>query len=286
MNRDTYNRSNRNSILCPNCRWLISLDEERCPHCGLRSPGSRWKNLTLGRGLLGPDRIVANIIAVNVGMFILSILLSPGSIGFSGLSFLSPGTRSLLVLGATGTIPIGQLHRWWTLLSASFLHGGIIHILFNMIALRQIAPFVIQEYGAYRMFSIFTIGGVGGFLVSYLAGVPLTLGASAAICGLIGSALYFGKSRGGQYGQMVYQQIGGWAIGIFVFGFLVPGINNWAHGGGLLSGVIAGFLLGYQEKSPENFHHKLIALVCALATIGALLLAVVPVALALAGVFR
>jgi rhomboid protease GluP len=223
--------------------------------------------------LFGADRIIVNIISVNVGMYILSILIKPGSTVLSAnpLSFLSPGATSLLLLGASGTIPIDQLHRWWSVLTASWLHGGILHIFFNMIVLRQIGPFIVQEYGAYRMFSIYTLSGAGGFLASYLAGVPFTIGASAAVCGLIGAALYFGKSRGGQYGQAVYRQVGGWAIGIFLFGFLVPGINNWAHGGGLLCGALTGFLLGYHERDQENYFHKLLAAICVLSTLAALL---------------
>ncbi len=217
-----------------------------------------------------------NIISVNAAMFILSILINPASIGFSAnpLSFLSPGAKTLLLLGASGTYPIDQLYRWWTVLSANYLHGSILHILFNMMALRQIGPLICQEYGSYRMFSIYTVSGVGGFLASYLVGVPFTLGASAAICGLIGAALYFGKSRGGQFGQVVYQQVGGWAIGIFAFGFLVPGIDNWAHGGGMLCGALAGFLLGYRERNEENFYHRLLGVICVLATLAVLIWAV------------
>jgi len=269
-------KQSRNSLLCPNCRRLISADEQSCPYCGLRNPGSRLKQIALGKGLLGPDRIVMNIISVNAAMFILSILMNPASIGFSAnpLSFFSPSAKSLLLLGASGTYPIDQLHRWWTVLSANYLHGSILHILFNMIALRQIGPLICQEYGSYRMFSIYTLSGVGGFLASYLVGVPFTLGASAAICGLIGAALYFGKSRGGQFGQVVYHQVGGWAIGIFAFGFLVPGIDNWAHGGGMLCGALAGFLLGYRERNEENFHHRLLGVICVLATLAVLIWAV------------
>jgi rhomboid protease GluP len=239
----------------------------------LRNPGSRWKSVFLGGGIFSADRIITYIIAVNAGMFVLSLLMNPASTGVSlnPLSFLSPGSRSLLLLGATGRIPIDQFHRWWSVLSANYLHGSILHILFNMIALRQIGPFIIQEYGSYRMFSIFTISGVGGYLVSYWAGVPFTIGASASVCGLIGAALYYGKSRGGYYGQMVYRQVGGWAIGIFAFGFLVPGINNWAHGGGLLCGVLMGLIMGYHERKQEDYVHKLTAWICALATLGVLI---------------
>ncbi len=112
------------------------------------------------------------------------------------------------------------------------------------------------------MFTIYTLGGVCGFFLSVLAGVPFTIGASASVCSLIGAILYFGKSRGGAYGEAIYSQIGGWAISIFLFGFMVPGINNWAHGGGMAAGALLGYLLGYQEHSRENSAHKYLGLSC------------------------
>ena len=167
-------------------------------------------------------------------MFIISILLSTKmvNISFNPLTFLSPDSRSLLVLGATGVLPIDHMHRWWSLLTANYLHGGILHIFFNMVAFRQIAGLIIQVYGIHRMFILYTLGGMAGFLVSYLAHTNFTIGSSAAVCSLIGAALYYGKRRGGHYGNMIYRQIGGWALAIFIFGFLVPGIDNWGHGGG------------------------------------------------------
>ena len=120
------------------------------------------------------------------------------------------------------------------------------------------------------MISIFTLSGVGGYVVSYFAGVPFTLGASAAVCGLIGAALYYGKSRGGYFGQMVYRQVSGWVLGIFIFGFLIPGINNWAHGGGLIGGILTASLMGYKERSTENLLDQGVAGICILATLGAL----------------
>jgi rhomboid protease GluP len=187
--------------------------------------------------------------------------------GMSPFGFLSPDNRILLLLGATGTMPIETFHRWWSLVSASYLHGSLLHLVFNLIALRQLAPLIIQEYGLARMFSIYTLGGIGGFLFSYLAGVPFTIGASAAVCALIGAALYYGKSRGGTYGRQVFQQIGGWAIGIFVFGLLVPGINNWAHGGGMAAGILCGLLMGYQDNRREMLSHRLLGVSCALVTV-------------------
>jgi len=268
--------SHKTSQLCPNCRRLISRDEPRCPYCGIKSPGSWWKNNALLHPLQTPELFLTWLSGLNIALFVLSIILNPGgtSMGMNPFGFLSPDNRSLLLLGATGTMPIEALHRWWSLVSASYLHGSLLHLIFNLIALRQIGPLVIQEYGLARMFSIYTLGGIGGFLLSYLAGVPFTIGASAAVCALIGAALYYGKSRGGSYGQQVYQQIGGWAMSIFVFGLLVPGINNWAHGGGMAAGALCGLLLGYQENRREMLSHRLFGAACAAGTILILLWAV------------
>ena len=117
------------------------------------------------------------------------------------------------------------------------------------------------------------VGGVIGFGVSYLAGVPFTAGASAAVCALIGSILYYGQSRGGVYGQAVVREVGGWIIGLFIIG-LMPGINNWGHGGGVVAGVALGFLLKYRERQQENYLHKVIAGACVVATVLILALAV------------
>ncbi len=245
------------------------MDEPSCPYCGLSNPGSRWKGVFRLKGGLDEESFIKGVIYICGAMFVLSILVNPASTRFSmdPFSFLSPDNRSLLLLGATGTIPIDKFHRWWTLVSANFLHGGILHILFNMMAFRQIAPLILQEYGVYRTVSIFTLGGIGGYAASYLAGTSFTLGASGAVCGLIGSALYYGKSRGGYFGRMVYQQLSGWVIGIVIFGLLFPGIDNWAHGGGLAFGALTGLLLGYQERTTENLFHKTVGGVCILVTL-------------------
>ena len=244
--------------------------------CDTARPGSWWKNNPWTRGLRDPNQFVKTLIAVNVGMYIISILFNPRATGLSlnPLTFLSPSDTSLFLLGATGTVPIDEYHRLWTLISASFLHGGILHIFFNMAALRQLASVVNREFGVYRMFVIYTVGGIIGFSISYLAGVPLTIGASAAVCGLVGAALYYGKSRGGIFGQNLYRQISIWIIFLFVFGLIVPGINNWGHGGGILAGIIFGYLLGYQEKKRENITHKILAAVCAVVTLAVLIWAV------------
>ncbi len=275
------NRPRSQSLLCPNCRRLVSRDEARCPYCGISRPGSPLKANWWTRALNDPDRLIAGIIGINVILFGLSLVLNLQEARFSinPMDFLSPSSSSLSLLGATGRIPIDrvllevtgiaaidQALRWLTLVSANYLHGSLLHIIFNMLVLRQIGGLAAKEYGPYRMFAIYTLSGVVGFGVSYLARVPLTIGASAAVCGLIGAMVYFGRDRGGAYGHFIYRQIGGWAVGLLIIGFL-PGINNWGHGGGFVAGWGLAMLLGYQEKIRENLFHKALAGICALVTV-------------------
>jgi len=267
----------RKSILCPSCRKLISVDEANCPYCGLARPGVH-NRATFLRDLLFIVNPVKAIIYVNIAFYVFSLLLNPGEI-FSNrggiFGFLSPSSTSLFLLGATGTIPVFQFHSYWTLISASFLHGNILHIIFNMMALAQLGPFILREFGLYRFFNIYILTGIVGFIVSLLFGVPFTIGASASICGLIGAIIYYGKSRGGYYGDAIFKQAMGWVVGLIIFGVLISGINNWAHGGGLLSGILFAFIMGYKDKKGETAWHKLLTSVCVLFTGGVLIWALV-----------
>ena len=251
----------RQSLLCPNCKKLISTSERRCPHCGTAHPAAWWKNNIWTRGFNDPYVLIKWIIGVNVGIYVISLLLNPSGFGLTlnPLTFLSPSGPILELLGATGRVPIEAYQRYWTLISANYLHGGILHIFFNMAAFRQLGLLVAREYGVYRMFVIYILGGVIGFFVSYLASVSWTIGASASVCSLAGALLYYGKSRGGVYGRTLYRQIGIWVVLLFIFGILLPVINNWAHGGGIAAGIGLGFVLGYQERKKENIFHKLLA---------------------------
>ncbi len=267
--------SGRKSILCPNCRKLISVDEPACPYCGLIRPGLHNTAGIIRKIFLGSDP-VRTIIYVNIAFYILSLLLDPEGIfaGGGGFNLLSPSNQSLFLLGASGTLPVIGAHRYWTLISASFLHGGIFHILFNMMALYQLGPFVLREFGFHRFINLYIITGACGFAASVLFGVPFTIGASASVCGLIGAIIYYGKSRGDSYGEAIYKESMGWVVGLVVFGLIFPGINNWAHGGGILSGIGLAFLMGYNDNKQESAWMKLLAYACILLTVAVLIWAV------------
>jgi rhomboid protease GluP len=252
------------------------MDEPACPYCGLIRPGLHNSAGIIRKIFLGSDPI-RTIIYVNIAFYVLSLLLDPQGIFAGGgiFNFLSPSNQSLFLLGASGTIPVIQAHRFWTLVSASFLHGGIMHIGFNMMALYQLGPFVLREFGFHRFINLYIITGACGFAASVLFGVPFTIGASASICGLIGAVIYYGKSRGGTYGEDIYKQAIGWVAGLIFFGLIFPGINNWAHGGGLLSGILLAFLMGYNDNKQESAWNKILAYACILITSAILIWAVI-----------
>ena len=211
--------------------------------------------------IISPDIVLKFIIYTNIFMFVISLIYSGKNMVLSLNPFyaLTPSIDVLNFLGASGTIPIIQFQAWWSLITANWLHGSLLHILFNMMALKTVAPLVIKEFGIFRMFSIYTLAGISGFLLSYFGNVYITIGASSGLCGLIGASLYFGKSRGGQWGQLVYKQTSGWVISLIIIGFLLPNINNWSHAGGVIAGIFFGWLMGYNEKRGENYFDLLLA---------------------------
>ncbi|MCF6248181.1 MAG: rhomboid family intramembrane serine protease [Desulfobacula sp.] len=212
--------------------------------------------------ILTPQRLLNIMIAANVAIYIISLIYSGKNIRLTLNPFyaLTPSMDVLNFLGASGRLPIVKFEAWWSLITANWLHGGLLHILFNMMALRTVAPLVMHEFGLSRMFSIYTLSGIAGFLLSYFGNVYLTIGASSGLCGLIGASLYFGRSRGGEWGQLVYKQTRGWIVSLVLIGFLLPNINNWSHAGGLFGGILFGWIFSYSDKRKENIIDIVLAL--------------------------
>ncbi|HMH48994.1 MAG TPA: rhomboid family intramembrane serine protease [Candidatus Acidoferrum sp.] len=166
----------------------------------------------------------------------------------------------------TGTGPWTN-GEWWTLVASIYLHGGVLHILFNVLWIRQLGPAVEELYGPARFFVIFTISGIAGFVVSDVMGVSFTVGASGSIFGLLGAMVAFGRRRGGTFGAMVLRQYGQWAVLLFILGFFMSGVNNIAHAGGFLGGLAAGLVLSLAERRAETSVDHLLAAALIVATI-------------------
>jgi rhomboid protease GluP len=270
-------QNNLGAIICPNCKKLISAGSEQCAYCGMKNP-NLWGFAGYVRKLFGAQASLIPIITiVCVVYYVLSLLIDPSTILHPGsiLDFLGPSNRSLFRLGATGTFAI-SVGKWWTIITAIYLHGGLLHIFFNLYWLRQLGPPLEEFFGVARTFVIFTVAGVLGYVVSNFFGIPFTIGASGSNFGLLGALIYYGRRRGGTFGAAIYREVGQWAIVLFIFGFLFPGINNYAHAGGFVGGYAAAAFLGFAEIKPENQMHLFLALGCMAVTILAFVLALLP----------
>ena len=268
MNRrwrvDNLNPPNPPSSLpCPNCGRLVSKTAERCIHCGLLRPGRFADVPILGDLLRGRLSFVDSLVITCFVLYALALVLDPGSaMNFSrGLfNLLSPSGEALYKLGMGGLFPLLQ-GRSWTLVTAVYLHGGILHIGFNMLWLRQIGPWVEDLFGPSRFVIIYTVAGIVGVALSAAAGTPFTVGASGAIFGLFGALVYYGRARGGTFGSTVFRQVAFYAVIGFVFGMLMPNVDNWGHLGGFIGGWLAAWLLGFEERQSQRLWHHLGALV-------------------------
>jgi rhomboid protease GluP len=252
-------RQRSGSSLCYACGKLNRIDIARCFHCGAPRPGlwgfAPWLAWLTRRLSFG--RLVSVVCVV---AYLAALALDPQAAlrprGFLGA--LAPSGAALDTLGMTGAYAWAQ-GRWWTLVTAIYLHGGILHLVFNVLWINQLAPAVEDVYGRARLVAIFTVAGVLGFVVTVLVGVPFSVGASGAVFGLLGALVFYGRHRGGWFGVAVFRQYGQWALVLFILGFLMPGVNNLAHAGGFAGGYVAAQLLGYGERAPERGGHQLAA---------------------------
>jgi rhomboid protease GluP len=245
-------RKRSGSSLCYSCGKINRVDAPVCFYCGRRNPGLWGFGASIGL-LVGGLDFARAVIAVCVAAYLASLLLNlPAATRMRGLfGILSPAPAALDALGMTGSWALAR-GRWWTLLTAIYLHGGLLHLLFNLFWVRQLAPEVEDLFGPTRLMVIFTAGGVLGFVVSDLAGVSFSIGASGAIFGLLGALVSYGRSRGGTFGVAIMRQYWHWALILFVLGFLLPGVNNLAHAGGFAGGFLTGAALGSRERRPER----------------------------------
>ena len=275
-----FKRQTSGSVVCASCGYLVGVKDDKCYHCGRRNPALFGFAPAL-RSLGHDAGFVPFVTGLCIVMYALSLALFGVSMSGGMLGFLSPQREGLFYFGASGAAPVFDYGRWWTVLSASWLHGGLLHIGFNVMWIRQLAPGVGELYGPGRMVIIYTVAGVTGFAASSLAGqflnlpwplggAGLTVGASASIFGLLGALVYYGK-RGGS--SFVGGQALSWALTMGIFGFILPGVDNWGHAGGFAGGYLMGRLL--DPLKPEQINHIFLAVVCLAFTVMAILASVI-----------
>ncbi|MBN1312456.1 MAG: rhomboid family intramembrane serine protease, partial [Anaerolineae bacterium] len=130
----------------------------------------------------------------------------------------------------------GQL---WRLFTPMFLHGGFVHLGVNSYSLYLIGPRVERSFGHFRFLAIYVLSGVAGSVVSFALGPYQSIGASGALFGLIGALvpmLYLNRKIFANTRQQIANIIIVIGLNLF-YGFSAGGIDNWAHIGGLVSGL-------------------------------------------------
>ena len=138
----------------------------------------------------------------------------------------------------------------WRLVMPTFLHGSLMHIGFNMWVLMDIGPQIEELYGSARYFFIYVVTGMGGYILSGLLGGHVSIGGSAALLGLIGLLLALTTGRRSASMQMLRSQLIKWLIYIAIMGFIMSGIDNFAHLGGFISGFVLGKLMA--DRAPVS----------------------------------
>lgn len=276
-----FKRQRTGSVVCASCGSLVGVNDEQCYSCGRRNPGLWGFAPVLRR--MGNDLGFVSIILYGCGaMYVLALLLSMslgGDVmgGGGPLGLLAPSVPVQVELGASGAIPFFGYGRWWTILSAAWLHGSILHIFMNMMWVRNLGPATADLYGGPRMVIIYTMGAAAGFLLSSVLGLfpipkfgaPITVGASAPIFGLLGALMYYGRRSGS---SLVHAEAKGYAVAFFVFGLIFPGVDNAAHLGGFIGGYLAGMWM--DPLKPERVNHMVGALACLVATALAILVSI------------
>jgi rhomboid protease GluP len=239
--------------ICPACGALVGISATRCHECGTNL---RFSLAAVSKGLSGffggRAPATTGLLIVNIIMFGLSLVATMKAGEAGGLSILWGMNGEVLdSLGDSYPYLIFNAHQWFRLVTAMFLHGGLIHIGFNMMVFMDIGPVVEEVYGSARYLFMYTIAGAVGFLLSALTGHS-SVGASGAILGMIGVMIAMTTKRGGATMQALRSRLISWVVSIFVFGFLLRGVDNWAHFGGLAAGFGLGKLLADREPASAS----------------------------------
>ena len=239
--------------MCPHCRAFITASDKTCPYCNeVVGPRAIDQRPSQAGGLIPQVRFNTIIILViNFGLYVATSLFSMKA-GRGSAMDIDPQT--LVDFGAmySPAIAAGQ---WWRLVTAGFLHGGLLHILMNCWVLFDLGAQVEELYGASRMLVIYFVSNAFGFYVSSLMARPSpSAGASAALCGLIGAMIAMGVRDRTGFGAAIRAVYIRWLIYILLFSFL-PGVDMAAHVGGLAGGFGVAYLAGdprYQSTLTAN----------------------------------
>ncbi len=262
-----------NRRICPNCRAFISNADRVCPYCEFQlappveSKPRRTIQLDSG-GMFSSGRFVTMIILlINFGLYAATTIYSMKGASGEGLT-LDIDAATLRMFGAKWPQAQFEAGQWWRLVTAGFLHGGVIHILFNSWALFDLGAMVEQIFGARRYIVIYFVTTVCGFLASTFWSPITSIGASAGIFGLIGAMIALGTKSRTAMGDALRSHFLQWAVYGIVMSIFLSG-DNAAHIGGLASGFAIAWVAGTPRaaESPGERIWGIGAIVCIILTV-------------------
>ncbi len=234
--------------MCPHCRAFITTHDRVCPYChekvGPRAVERRDPGAILGGFIPHARFVTMMLLIVNFGLFLATVVFSLRAGNSNAL--MSIDRRTLIEFGAKHRLAILRYGQWWRLVTAGFLHGGLLHIGMNSWVLFDLGAQVEEVYGGARLLVIYFVATVFGFLASTFWTSAISVGASAGIFGLIGAMIALGvRHQSSALGVAIRGMYVRWAIYGLIFG-LLPGlhIDNAAHIGGLAAGFGAAYLAG------------------------------------------
>ncbi len=244
-----FGKGERRPQLCPACGALVGISATRCHECGtnLRFGLAAWSK-GLSEFFGGHAPVTTGLLIANVVMFAAELMgtIHAGKLG--GLSILwSMDPDTVYRLGSSNGGSVLVLHEWYRLVTAMFLHIGLIHIGFNMMVLLDIGPVVEELYGSARYLFIYILTGVVGFAMSMF--FHPAVGASGALMGLLGVLIAVTGKRGNIEAKALRSRLISWVISVFALGFFI-GADNVAHFGGLATGFILGKVM--VDRLPVN----------------------------------
>lgn len=244
------NKENPRPRMCPACGTLVGASATKCHECGANvNFGIAAASRGLSRLLPEQSPITYLILTVTCIFYAVTFAItvryngfqSPGGGGLGAIMGLGGTSAGVLqAFGASLPWPRDLQFFPWRLIMPTLLHGGLLHIGFNMWVLMDVGPQIEELYGSARYLFIYFITGVGAYLVSGFFGGHLSIGASGSLLGLIGVMLAITTKREGEHIRALRNQLIKWVVYIAIMGFMMSGIDNWAHGGGLVTGFLVG----------------------------------------------
>ena len=156
---------------------------------------------------------------------------------------------NILPMFAVNRVYITELHEYYRLITGIFLHANLLHLVFNMYALYVIGMQLESFLGKWKYLLVYLLSGLGGSMLSIFFSNNFSVGASGAIFGLMGALLYFGYHYRVYLDSVVKSQIIPLIILNLLIGFTSSGIDNWAHIGGLVGGILSCMAVGVKYKS-------------------------------------